>query len=274
MRYVTEGLVKRLASRGIPAIGFVNEGKLYAAGDFDERVSFLRMWVDAGLDLGNHTYSHISIDRVPLSAYKDDVIRGEVITRRLLREKGKKLRFFRHTQLRTGPSRGYKIGLERFLRARGYTIAPVTVDSQEFMFAVAYDAAKRIGDMQTLNRVGKAYIEYMDSIFDFYEKLSVDFLGYEMKQTLLLHANELNADYFDQLVGMMERRGYAFISLDEALKDTPYSLPDAQALEGLSWIHRWMLAKGLKIRREPREPEWIRRLSEPRPVRNPRSAIR
>jgi hypothetical protein len=97
----------------------------------------------------------------------------------------------------------------------------------------------------------------MESIFSFFEKLSADALGYEVRQVLLLHANELNADHFEDLVSMMKRRGYSFVSLEEALKDEAYRLPDAQTTRGLSWIHRWMLAKGMKMRPEPREPEFI-----------------
>ena len=74
---------------------------------------------------------------------------------------------------------------------------------------------------------------------------------------LLLHANELNADYFDDLVRMMRNRGYAFITLEEALKDKAYGLADAQTTRGLSWIHRWMIAKGQPMRPEPGEPEFI-----------------
>ena len=111
-----------------------------------------------------------------------------------------------------------------------------------------------------MKRVADAYIAYMDRVFDFFEKLSVDSLGYEVKQTLLLHASDLNADHFDDLVVMMKRRGYAFISLEEALKDKAYKLPDAQATKGLSWIHRWRLAKGLPLQMKPSEPEFISRL--------------
>ena len=42
-------------------------------------------------------------------------------------------------------------------------------------------------------------------------------------------ANALNADYFDKLAQMIEKRGYKFISLDEALKDKAYTSPDAYA---------------------------------------------
>lgn len=259
---INRKLVKSITSHKIPAVGFVNERKLYVRGETDARIDLLRMWIDAGLELGNHTFSHIQIDNNPLAAYKDDVIRGETVTRMLLLEKGMKLRYFRHTQLRTGPTIEYRKGLDRFLADRGYTVAPVTIDNQEWVFASAYAGAKQRGDQENMKRVANEYIKYMDEIFAFFEKLSTDFLGYEIKQTLLLHANELNADYFDALVGMMRKRGYSFITLDEALKDKAYRLSAAQTKMGLSWLHRWMIAKGLKMRPEPREPEWIANLHQ------------
>ncbi|HWP45460.1 MAG TPA: polysaccharide deacetylase family protein [Blastocatellia bacterium] len=261
MSYVTTNLLRSIKANDVPAIGFVNENKLYVDGRVDaRRAAFLRMWLDAGLELGNHTFSHIYIDEAPFTEYRENVLRGEIVTRKLLEARGIKLRYFRHTQLRTGPTLEYKQALDRFLAEHGYTIAPVTIDNNEFIFADVYGKARRRGDIETMNRVANAYIPYMEEVFAFFEKLSVDFLGYEVKQTLLLHANELNADYFDALARMMRGRGYRFISLEEALKDPAYKLPDAQAKRGLSWLHRWMLAKGQKIKPEPGEPDFITRL--------------
>jgi peptidoglycan/xylan/chitin deacetylase (PgdA/CDA1 family) len=258
---VTKKLLQSLKANHVPAIGFVNERKLYLNDELDPRmVATLHSWLDAGFELGNHTYSHIAIDQVPLERYKEDVIRGEVVTRNLLAEKGMALRYFRHTQLRTGPTEEYKKGLSQFLAERGYTVAPVTIDNNDFIFQVVYAEAKTRGDKALMKRVGDAYIPYMESVFEHFEKLSKEFLGYEVKQTLLLHANDLNADYFDELARMMKRRGYRFISLEEALKDKAYGLPEAQAMKGLSWIHRWMLAKGLQMKPEPTEPEFVSRL--------------
>ncbi|HKO62178.1 MAG TPA: polysaccharide deacetylase family protein [Pyrinomonadaceae bacterium] len=262
MTYITQSLLKTIADNKIPAVGFVNEGRLFARGETDRRIALLQLWLDAGLELGNHTFSHILIERNSLDAYKEDVIRGETVTRLLLRAKGMKLRYFRHTQLRTGPTVEYRAGLNKFLIERGYTIAPVTLDNQEWVFAGAYRGAKNDGDRAEMVRVGDAYLKYMDENFAFFEKLSRDFLGYEVKQTLLVHANELNADYFDDLVTLITNRGYTFISLEDALKDKAYSLPEAQSKIGLSWIHRWMLAKGLEMRPEPPEPEWIANLNK------------
>ena len=119
--------------------------------------------------------------------------------------------------------------------------------------------------MGRLRRIALAFsvgIPYMERMFEFFEKLSHGFLGYEPKQVLILHANELNADYFDGLARMMKRRGYRFISLDEALKDKAYSLPDAQLTYGPSWIERWMVAKGVDVPEQPGEPVFIKELLE------------
>jgi len=253
-------LLRSIKSNNVPAIGFVNEGKLNARGEIEKNTALLQMWLDAGLELGNHTFSHISLEKASIQEYQKDVINGERVTRILLNRKKMKLRYFRHPFLRTGNTVEDKNTLDAFLKNRGYTIAPVTIDNNEYIFAYIYSKAKQKGDTKTMTEVGEAYIPYMEKIFEFFEQLSKESFGYEIKQVLLLHANELNADYFDKLAAMMKRRGYSFITLEEALKDKTYSLPDAQVESGLSWIHRWRLAKGLTLKNEPKEPEFITQL--------------
>lgn len=260
MRGITVDLLRSMRKHGIPAVGFVNEGKLHFRREREARTELLRSWLEAGLELGNHTFSHISIDRADFEAYKDDVVKGERIIRELLAEKGKQLRYFRHTQLRTGPTREYKRSLDSLLAARRYTVAPVTIDNNEYVFAGVYARAKRRNDSLIMQLVIEKYVGYMETVFAHFEQLSRSLLGYEVRQVLLLHANELNADHFDDLVQMMKHRGYRFISLEEALKDPAYRLPEAQSTRGLSWLHRWRLAKGESIQPEPDVPEEINHL--------------
>lgn len=67
LRALTEKFLRAIVSERIPAVGFVNEGKLAPAGSRDlERVALLGKWVSAGLELGNHTYSHLDLHRVRL----------------------------------------------------------------------------------------------------------------------------------------------------------------------------------------------------------------
>jgi peptidoglycan/xylan/chitin deacetylase (PgdA/CDA1 family) len=257
LRYVNDRLLKALEREKVPAIGFVNESKLFVNGEIDERTAILDKWLEGGHLLGNHTFSHIAIDRASFEQYKEDLIRGETVTRMLLSARGLKLKYFRHTQLRTGPTAEYRSKLSELLASRGYTVAPVTIDNNEYIFAALYTDALRNGDRDLAERIAVAYVEYMESVFEHFEKLSHDLLGYEVRQILLLHANELNADHFGRLAAMMRKRGYRFVTLDDALRDKAYTLPDALSTRGISWIHRWTIAKGQEVREEPDVPDWI-----------------
>lgn len=257
MRRITSALLASLKRNGVPVTGFVNERKLYRHGEVDERINLLRAWLDAGEELGNHTFSHINLQSVPLADYEEDVVRGETVTRWLMQERGMKLRYFRHPFLFTGTTPEYKEGLAKFLAARGYTVAPVTLDNGDYIFADVYFKAKKRGDSETAKRIADAYVPYMETIFDFFERLSAETFGREVRQVLLLHANEINADRFDELAAMMKRRGYTFVTLEEALKDPAYSEPDALYKNGVSWIHRWRKAKGLPQKWEPEVPKFV-----------------
>jgi peptidoglycan/xylan/chitin deacetylase (PgdA/CDA1 family) len=263
-KYITDELLAKLKAENVPAIGFVNENKIIHYGEIDERTELLKKWLDAGFELGNHTFSHIAINNATFEEYTADLIRGETITRMLLEQKGKKLRFYRHTQLRTGPTEEYRQKLAEFLKNRGYTVAPVTIDNNEYIYTIIYSRAKAAGDKNLQEKIVRSYVEYMESVLEHFENLSREFLGREIKQILLLHANEINADHFDKLTAMLRKRGYKFITLEESLKDEAYKLPEVQSRRGLSWIHRWMLARGLEMKEEPLQPEWVNQLFQQR----------
>ena len=111
---ITKKLLAHVKKSKVPAIGFVNEGKLYR----DEKISqaevdLLRQWLDAGLELGNHTYSHMSLHDNPLEKYKADILKGEIITKELLESKNQTMRYFRHPYLWTGLSMEIKNGSGR-----------------------------------------------------------------------------------------------------------------------------------------------------------------
>jgi peptidoglycan-N-acetylglucosamine deacetylase len=261
---VNNKLIRTLTSNNIPALGLVVESRWCEARK-PALSGLLKLWLDAGMELGNHSYSHFDLNTTPLNVYQADVIRGEATTQRLLQERGMKLRYFRHPYLHAGKDIETKKSFDRFLAERGYQLAPVTIDNQEWVFAEVYARALRRHDPRAMQRVGEAYITYMEELVAFFEKLSIEVVGYEIKQVLLLHDNPLNADYLDELVELLKKRGYSFISLDKALEDPAYRLPDTYAGPiGLSWLHRWAISKGMQMKPEPAEPQWIRQLFESR----------
>jgi peptidoglycan/xylan/chitin deacetylase (PgdA/CDA1 family) len=252
-------IVAALKANNIPAIGFVNERGLGGAEQREARTRALRAWLDAGMELGNHTYSHKSFYHTPLAAFEQEVIKGEPVTRQLLAEKGKRLRYFRHPFLNTGRTRDARREFEKFLAGRGYAVAPVTVDNSEWIFAREYADALAAGDAEKARRVAEGYVPYMESMFEFYEKLSTELFGREIPQVLLVHANQLNGDHFAEVIEMMRRRGYEFVSLDDALRDPAYRSRDDYVGEvGISWLQRWLVTRGKEFRKEPYLPEYMR----------------
>lgn len=262
---ITRKLLGHIKKAKIPAIGFVNENKLYDGEKRDEKqVDLLRMWVDAGLELGNHTFSHRSLNNIPLSDYQADVLKGEAVTRELLGKKGMQIRFFRHPFLQTGRSLDVKSQFDAFLKQHGYTIAPITFDNADYIFSRAYDNAFDKGDLVSMKKVGEAYVPYMEAKLEYWERQSLKLLGREMSQTLLIHANFINSDYLDDLTAMFGRRGYKFVTLEEALKDEAYRRPDTYiGPAGISWLHRWAREKGKEfiVPDEPKVPEFVLKLS-------------
>ena len=205
------------------------------------------MWLDAGLELGNHTFAHVDLHATSPAAFKEEVIRGEAVTGGLLRQKGGRMRYFRHPYLHMGRDFKTRQNIERFLTKRGYRVAPVTVDNEDYLFAAAYSKAAERGKEQTMRRVADEYIRYTEQVFEYGERLSMVLFGREIKQVVLLHANALNADHFDALARMMKRRGYSFVALDAALGDEAYSSADTYTGgEALNWLARWAVTRGVK----------------------------
>jgi peptidoglycan/xylan/chitin deacetylase (PgdA/CDA1 family) len=260
---LTRDLLQAVLRHRVPAIGFVNENKLAdSTGDPDPaRVDLLRRWLDAGLELGNHTWSHPDLHLTPLSTFEAEVLQGEVTTRRLLAERGQAPRYFRHPFLHTGRSVAVRDSLTAFLRDHGYQVAPVTIDNSDYVFAEAYDRALAAPDVDAAARVRSAYLAYMDSVIGFYERQAQAILGRDIPQVLLLHASRLNAASFDSLAGVFERRRYRFVSLGAALADSAYRLPDTYAGPGgITWLHRWALTRGTPhsvFEGEPEVPDWV-----------------
>src|SRR5689334_18002639 len=95
VRAMTERLLKPFRDEKIPLIGFVNEGRPVEFGP-DGLRQILNLWLDAGADLGNHSYSHLNINNVSLDQYTADIVRGEPILRSVLAARGKKIEFYRH----------------------------------------------------------------------------------------------------------------------------------------------------------------------------------
>ena len=174
---------------------------------------------------------------------------------------GRTLRYFRYPFLNTGRNQDTKTAIDSFLQKRGYTAAPVTIGSNEWMFAAIYADAKQRGDLATMKLVTDAYVPYMAKALGYFEHASSRLFGHEISQVLLLHASALNADTLDQLIAMLQSRGYSFVTLADALQDPAYSTPDNYlGSYGFSCLLHWAQAENMLMAPRPPEPAVIRKL--------------
>jgi peptidoglycan/xylan/chitin deacetylase (PgdA/CDA1 family) len=256
-RRLTRSLLAQLTARKIPAVGFVNMSKLVT----EAHAGLLDRWMEAGFELGNHTYSHSDLHHVSADAFEEDVVKGEAPLREVIHKHHGTLRYFRHPFLHTGRTDEVRARIDAFLAKRGYTVAPVTIDNSEWIFARAYELAK---DVQK-KKVVDAYLDYMLAKVAYHDGEAKKLFGREIRQVLLVHANALNAAVFGRLADRLTKHGHRFITLERALQDPAYQSPDAwRGAGGISWLDRWAITRGVPkgfFANEPRTPRWVQELA-------------
>jgi len=256
----TAALLQTLVSRGAPAVAFVNEGKLGSGSVREARTALLQQWVDAGAVLGNHTYSHADLNSLTAGQFEEEILRGEVVTRRLMRSREPYQLYFRYPQTHTGDTRVKKEAIEAFLAERGYRIAPHTIDSEDFVFNAGFVRARIDHDEVTLTRLRDAYLDFVMRATDFAESVSLQIFHRQIPQTVLLHANAINADALAALLRRFEERGYRFVTLDSVMEDPAYRTSDTFVTRaGPTWLWRWRQSLGLSVsfRGDPEPADWV-----------------
>jgi peptidoglycan/xylan/chitin deacetylase (PgdA/CDA1 family) len=259
---ITNGLVGSFQVEKVPVTIFINERQLNVPGQRDARAAVVEQWLNAGFDVGNHTYSHRSANSVSIDEFQDDVIKGEVIMRPLIEARGRQLVWLRYPYLHSGTTAETHQAIVDFLERRKYRVAPVTVDYADYTFAGAYTRELRRGNVEVAERIKQAYLDQVDVGFEYAERASRELFGREVAQILLIHCNELNAVSLRESIARMRKRGYAFISLDEAMQDAAYQRPDTFAGSGGSWLSRTATSRGTPLppaitALRPVVPAWI-----------------
>ncbi|MCC6294789.1 MAG: polysaccharide deacetylase family protein [Bryobacterales bacterium] len=264
----TVRLVDALRRERVPATAFVNESKVQVEGERDARVALLQQWIDAGLDLGNHTFTHADFNKQTADWFIDDTVQGEVVWRPMMRKAGRTALWLRHPFLHTGGSAEKRAAYERFLASRGYRVAPVTLEHSDWWFASLHERLLGQGDTAAAEKVKAASLEHLDKMLDYHEGLTRKLFGRDIAHVFLMHANTLNSRILPEMLDRFRKRGYSFVPLAKAMEDPAYQTADPYAGEqGLVWLHRWAITLGHKTgaEDEPDPAPWLQELNRATP---------
>ncbi|MFT4203600.1 MAG: polysaccharide deacetylase family protein [Chitinophagaceae bacterium] len=235
-------LLDKIDSMHLPVTIFINEARIFSTDSFANNLSLFNDWVkDPNVTLGNHGFNHAMYSEIGLDSFKEEVLKGEAITKMLAKKYNKQEKYFRFPYNDLGKDATMHKDAADFLQTKNYIITPFTVHSEDWMITELYTYYKDHGMHADAERTGKAFIKKTVEYFDYIDSLTSAKHGRDVKQVYLMHDVLLNADYMDILVDTLQSKGYTFITLDEALKDDIYKQKDYfQKQPGISWVYRWV----------------------------------
>ncbi|HEY2857985.1 MAG TPA: polysaccharide deacetylase family protein [Terracidiphilus sp.] len=250
-------LVAAFHRHRLPVTGFVNQKWVNQLAHGQD---ILEAWINAGLDLGNHTYSHLDFDDHTVEEFEQEVISGEAGFLPLMQAAGRSGKFFRFPFNHTGDTQEKHDAVAAFLAGRGYSQAPCTIETSDWMFNEAYGRMLANRDRTAAARLRADYLSFTEAQIDYFGKLNRQVVGYDPPQIMLIHDNQLNADVIEQLLGIFREKRYRFVTLSEAESDPVYRSGDTLVTKyGPMWGYRWARERNVKVdgRLEPDPPKWI-----------------
>ncbi|MBV9762681.1 MAG: polysaccharide deacetylase family protein [Acidobacteriaceae bacterium] len=199
----------------------------------------LNEWVDAGHTIGNHTYSHHTInarDRT-LKDFETDVLEAE----KILQPFATYQRIFRFPALKEGNSVEVRDGMRDFLRAHGFFNGRVTVDASDWYYAERLQSRLRIDPAFDASRFMDPYVQHIRDRSLYYDNLAREVLGRSPRHTLLVHYSFLNSQFLRNVLDMYRVLNWRVISSSDAFRDPVFRAEPKTVPAGESLI--WALAK-------------------------------
>lgn len=236
---ITREMLRIFKKHDVPdAVGFINAEK--------GLIDLLKMWRAAGYSLGNHTYSHLSINKGTISEYKKEIDGNEGILQELAGDSPWKV--FRYPYLHEGNSIEKRNAIRAYLKERGYKIAQVTVDFEEWAWNDPYAMCMLHENAIEIEWLKKTFMQNAQEVLERSELLSQKLFNRSIKHILLLHIGGFTTEMLDELLSLYKKKGVEFIPLSEALTDPVYELdPGVVSLHGSELQYQVLKSRGLTL---------------------------
>jgi peptidoglycan/xylan/chitin deacetylase (PgdA/CDA1 family) len=201
-------IIDTIKAHEVPATGFVIAGNVHK-----ENWAVLQKFKDAGLGIGNHTLSHVNVRTLSAEAYIQQIENADKILTPWLTEP----KFFRYPYLAQGEG-VKKENIKDYLLHKNYHIAPITIDSKDFIFNQLLLSVPESERRHFLTVLKPCYLDFIwRQTLKAEQSNRVNKNG-EQTHILLIHSNLLNAYVLPDILELYSKQGYRFISLVDALK--------------------------------------------------------
>jgi peptidoglycan/xylan/chitin deacetylase (PgdA/CDA1 family) len=231
-----------------PVYGFVNG---IAIEREPASAPMLKDWRDAGLFLGNHTWSHMNLNTSSLTDWKADLLKDEPVLEKYANKTD--WHWLRYPFLAEGDTPEKRADTRKFLAAHGYRIAAVTMSFGDYMWNEPYARCVAKNDTAAIAGLESTYLDAASSDADFRRAMAKSLVGHDIPYVLLMHVGAFDARMLPRLLDLYRSKGFTFITLKEAENDPFYassidpSLPDQpDSFEGA------MQARGLPLPPRPK----------------------
>ena len=200
-----------------PAYGFVN-------GLQAEReplsAPVLQMWRDAGLPLGNHTWSHPNLNQNSLEDWQLDLLKDEPLLQKYMRNDD--WHWLRFPYLGEGETEEKRSAERKFLAQHGYKIAAVTMSFGDYAYNEPYARCVAKNDNAAIARLETDYLDAAGAAADRSRSMAKTLYGHDIPYVLLMHVGAFDARMLPRLLKLYRDRGFSFVTLTQAESDPFY----------------------------------------------------
>lgn len=213
--------------------------------DDEDAQEGLKAWLGAGMNIGSHTWSHPSLEETTAEAFERDIAKDEPVVRRYAQVRD--WRWFRYPYLLEGETRDKRQAVLRFLAARHYRVAHVTLDFEDDAWNDAYARCMERQDEGAIQWLRQSYIENAEEYIRVGREEQLIAFGREIPNVMLLHATAFTTMMFPELMNLLRGQGFTFDGLANVEMDPVYRhLPEGGFKDVGMMTNRYIEARGLK----------------------------
>jgi peptidoglycan/xylan/chitin deacetylase (PgdA/CDA1 family) len=242
------GVLAILKKRHAPPVyGFINAKRLEGNPDGAEA---LKLWA-AAEPVGNHTYSHKDLELNSAEAFQRDIEENEPALELLqLMSHGEgsqdEWHWLRYPYLHEGDTVEKRRAVRAYLKARGYRVAQVTIDWEDYLWNFAYARCAAKKDEKSIAWLRSSYLQTASDFLDLGREQAKLVFGREINYVLLMHLGAFSSAILPDALDLLKKKGFQLVTLEEAEKDAAYeSDPDVGLHDAGTLLDQWMQVKGI-----------------------------